>query len=240
MTTSIKIECPKCKRETKLIALKFLNDEEAKNDLKMFSSITDDMVTPEFSRGLYVLLKDKIKQDTINITISKIASHKIGLFKEECKTSNKVFKVANYYFMNHDKQVAGYTFRLGYEINYSVENLGFAEQLSKYCTTLNKESISIVLDSFGKYKKFTLTDDVAFNMNISPDLRQKFQVIAADSTMKPDELKEFIIKLRDRLEANNEVVKAVIKGDSLFTIQCLRNNNWYECVAIASKGYRIG
>ncbi|MGH2612184.1 MAG: hypothetical protein ACRDFB_03935 [Rhabdochlamydiaceae bacterium] len=117
MSHSVKIECPSCKRQTTLSALKYFNDGESKEDLKKFSSNTDDMITPKFTKVLYhALLKDQIKDSSTTIIISKIGTHKIGLFKENCINSNKMFKVAFYTFMDHEKKVAGFTFRIGEEI----------------------------------------------------------------------------------------------------------------------------
>lgn len=120
MSTTIAIECPVCKRQTTLTGLKFFDDEEAKEDLEKFSRKTDDMITPKFDKREYQLyLKNQIKANTISITISKIGAHRIGLFKKYCIYSNKMFKVALYTFMDHEKKTAGFTFRIGEEIyNY--------------------------------------------------------------------------------------------------------------------------
>ena len=117
---TIRIECPVCKRQTTITELKFLNDEESKEDLKKFSSNTDDMIAPKLTKSFYQgLLKDQIKENTVSISISKIGSHRIGLLRKYCVYSNKMFKVAFYNFMDHEKKVAGFTFRIGEEIyNY--------------------------------------------------------------------------------------------------------------------------
>lgn len=122
MPTALKIVCTICKRKTKLTALKFLDDDESKEYLNKISSDTSDMINPEFSKADYHAFKNIIKNDHTSITISKIHPHKIGLFKENCIMSNKIFKVAFYYFINHEKQLAGVTFRIGEEvIDFKIE-----------------------------------------------------------------------------------------------------------------------
>ncbi len=119
MSTTIAIECPVCRRRTTLTGLKFLNDEESKEDLEKFSRRTDDLITPKFDKWQYQrYLKNVSTENTISITISKIGAHRIGLFKEYCIYSNKMFKVALYTFMDHEKKTAGFTFRIGDEIYY--------------------------------------------------------------------------------------------------------------------------
>ncbi len=236
--TSIKIECPICEKTTDLIILKQLNKDEHKDELDWMANNTQDMIKPELTKQIYNLFRNQLKDDvTTDYVIGKIKSHKLGLFGEDCKISNKTFKVLFYYFMNHKEQLGGYTFRIGEEIKYSMEWISFAEKLSKYCTTLNKESISIVFEVFGNFKKFTLTGDVAFFLNVSK--WHEFQSIAVDSTLNPEELKNFITVLRDRLEENGEEVRVVVINNKLFTIECFKNNDWYQCVVIAAKGYVV-
>lgn len=237
--TSIKIICPICEKTTDIVILKHLNKDEHKEELDWFTNNTDDMIKPNMTKTTYNLFHDQVEGEEItNYVIGKIKSHKIGIFGKPCPVSNREFKILFYFFMNHKEQLGGFTFRIGKEIKYSTNMMNFAEQYGIECTTLSKESVSIVLALLTS-KKCTFTGDLSMNMHLSPQFKRPFQCIGADSDMSPKELEKFIMILRDRLEENGENVRAVNVGNSLFKIQCLKNGMWYECVAIAAKGYRL-
>lgn len=238
--TNIKITCPLCEKTTDLIILKKLSKDEFKEELDWFTHNRDDLISPEMTKSVYDSLKGKLKDyENTEYIIGKIKSHKLALFKN-CVNSDKTFKVLFYYFMDHKKQLGGFTFRIGQELPYSFEMLNMAEQWAKYCTTLNKESISIVLEMLiGNDCIFT--GDIVMLTQVDPDIRGenwKFQCITANSSMKPNDLRTFFNILRDRLENNGEEVRAKV-SDTLCIIECLKNDKWYQCVAVAPKGYSV-
>lgn len=234
---SFKITCPVCEKTTDVIILKHLNKDEHKEELDNLTN-NNDMGSLEMTQLFYDVFQNKFQNGkTIDYVIGKIKSHKLGLFDKQCSISNKTFKIILYYFVNHKEKLGGFTFRMGKEIKYSIEMLSTAEEWAKYCTTLNKESISVIIEIFAN-KKFVLTGDVVDMVELDKDLRSKFQCISADSSMNQNELKQFINTLRDKLEDNGEEVRVVLKNN-LFTIECFKNNDWYQCVAVAPKGYSI-
>lgn len=119
MPTSLKIECPVCKRNTELIDLEFPKATEKDNLMAKTSleTLVWTEMSPEQSRAFYNILTRTIPESTITLSISRIKSHSTGLFKERCSISDKVFKVYHYYVIDHTKQIARSTFRLGEEIH---------------------------------------------------------------------------------------------------------------------------
>jgi hypothetical protein len=236
---SIKVFCPFCDKITEIIILKHLDENEYKEELDWLTTNREDLIKPEMTKRTYDLFHNQLqKEETTDYVIGKIKAHKPTMFGKPCTASNKEHKILFYFLMDHKEHLGGFTFRIGEEIKYSAELLNFAERYSISCTTLSKESVSIVLDLLTS-KKCTFTGDLAFNLHMSPQFKRPFQCIAADSSMSPRELKDFIMVLRNRLEANGENVRAVNANDSLFKIECFKNDQWYECVAVAAKGYHV-
>jgi len=237
---SFQIICPLCNKVTEVTILKSLNKEEYKEDLEFFASNTDDMVLPEMSKEHYGTYQQDLKEgETTMYVIGKIKSHKLGLL-EKCFDSDKMFKILLYFFVNHKEKTSGFTFRIGQQVKYSIEILNMAESWAKYCTTLGKESISIILEMLVS-KNCIFTGDIVMLTQVDPDIRGenwKFQCITANSSMKPNDLRTFINVLRDRLEDNGEEVRAKV-SDTLCIIECFKNDKWYQCVAVAPKGYSI-
>ena len=119
MITSLKIECPDCKRNTQLIDLEFPKVTEKDNEIAKanLKTLVWTEASLEQSRAFYDILTRTIPESTIILTISRIKSHNTGLFKERCSMSDKVFKVYHYYAIDHAKQMAKSTFRLGEEMS---------------------------------------------------------------------------------------------------------------------------
>jgi hypothetical protein len=236
---SIKVFCLLCEKLTEVIILKHFNKDEYKEELDWLANNKDDMVAPDMTKIFYDSFHNQLqKEETIDYVIGKIKSHKPTMFGKPCIVSSREYKILFYFIMDHKEQLGGFTFRIGEEIKYSATMLNFAEQYGIQCTTLSKESVSIVLNLLTS-KKCTFTGDLAMNMYMSPQFKRPLQCIAADSNMNPTELREFIGILRDRLEDNGENVRAVIVNNSLFKIECFKNDQWYECVVVAAKGYRV-
>ena len=120
----LKITCPVCERKTKLFVLKFLETYDVpKEEMEMLKN-AGDIVPPYMEKPLYNLLCTRVKPDlnsTMNPTISKIKSHRIGLFQKRCTLSDLVARVFLYYFIDHEKQLAGLTFRIGKEVQYDTK-----------------------------------------------------------------------------------------------------------------------
>lgn len=240
--TPFKMICPFCKKTTEMMVLKNLNKDEYKKEIDWFTNNIEDMIQPELTREFYDLLQNRVNDElTTEYTVGKIKPHKLGLFDKNCSSSNKSYKILFYYFINHKEQLGGVTFRIGQEIKYPVEHLAEAEKLAKYCTTLNKEGICVVLGAFSESKKFTVTGDLAMFYQIRPEIwgDRTFQIIAADSTLSPNELKKFIVLLANKLGENNMRVRVSDKDSKIFQIDCFKHNEWIPCVAIAPKGYQI-
>jgi hypothetical protein len=122
MSQSLTISCPVCERKTDMIHLKFPKATE--KDIEIAKSNPDTLVwtelSPEQSRAFYKLLTTQIENNLPNVifpTISRIKSHNLGLFKEKCSMSDKVFKVYHVIVLIHEKQMAQSTFRIGEEIH---------------------------------------------------------------------------------------------------------------------------
>lgn len=122
MNYGIKIECPFCKRETEMFHLEYPKVTE--KDIEIAKANPETLVwtemSPKQSSAMYRLMIhyiDKNLPSTIYTTISRIKSHNIGLFKEKCITSDKVFKIYNVLIVDHEKQNVRMTFRIGDEIH---------------------------------------------------------------------------------------------------------------------------
>ena len=92
-------------------------DEEMKEARNAFGKIP-----PEISKGIYKALCKSIGPDIetgIIPTISRIKSHKLGLFKDRCTMSDGEFIVFLFRFVNHKTQLAGFTFRVGKQIKFN-------------------------------------------------------------------------------------------------------------------------
>lgn len=239
---TIPIICPICQKETEIIPQKYLDKNEYKEELKIFENNKDDMIIPQMNSENYKSFQNGgIKDEHTRLyIIGKIKSHKLGMFDKKCIVSDRSFKILLYFFLNHNEKLGGMTFRFGEEVTYPVELLSTAEYWAKYCMTLNKESICIVLKMLGD-KNCIFTGDVIMLAQVDPDIRGenwKFQCITANSSMKPNDLRKFISILRDKLEENGEEVRVKI-SDTLCIIECFRNDKWYQCIAIAPKGYNV-
>ena len=116
--TSIGIFCPYCETKTELIRLEHYEVDQ-KNPVDVEDLNKDyDLVYPEMTKATYDVIKDIVDNRTALFfaRIAKIESHKKGSSKENCDYSNKVYKTFNYFFINHENQTAGFTFRLIEEI----------------------------------------------------------------------------------------------------------------------------
>ena len=121
MSDGLKIICPVCEKSTELITLKFLEiNDVPKEELEVLEN-SDDLVMPEMSKPMYDLLCATIKPDlstTMAPTISRIKSHRTGLLKKRCSLSDLTARVFLYYFIDHKKQLAGFTYRIGKPLQY--------------------------------------------------------------------------------------------------------------------------
>ena len=119
--SELKIICPVCEKSTELITLKFLEiNDVPKEELDVLEN-SDDLVMPEMSKPMYNLLCTTIKPDlstTMAPTISRIKSHRIGLLNKRCSLSDLTARVFLYYFIDHKKQLAGFTYRIGKPLQY--------------------------------------------------------------------------------------------------------------------------
>lgn len=112
--TNIDIFCPVCETKTELIRLEHYEVDQ-KNPADMENLNKDyDLVYPEMTKATYDIIKDMSGDRTTLFfaMIAKIESHKKGLSKENCDFSNQVYKVFIYFFIKHETQTAGWTFRL--------------------------------------------------------------------------------------------------------------------------------
>lgn len=116
--------CPFCKNEIKLTHLQF-------------SDIDDNMIqkldtqnwkqTPRYmKKDQYDMFASKLepfyegqRESNFIATIARIESHKIGLFKAQCKLSNRLFRVYHHVILSHKDQTAGATSSLGEEVEES-------------------------------------------------------------------------------------------------------------------------
>ena len=113
----LEIFCPFCEQKTRLIQL---SDYEAdqKNPIDAENlSYNEEWGSPEMSKEAYNSFKTIMMKDTRKFMpiIAKFESHGNGK-NENCLKSNKVFKVFFYFFIDHENQTAGYTFRVIQEI----------------------------------------------------------------------------------------------------------------------------
>ncbi len=118
MSKSFKIICPHCEKEAELIILKYL-DDEYKKDYTVELKDASERLPPEMTKKAYKLVSHLIRNNvasSIIPTISRIKSHKIGLFKDRCIISERTFKILIYLFMDHEKQIAGFTFHIASEV----------------------------------------------------------------------------------------------------------------------------
>jgi len=95
-----KIQCPNCKKNTTMTHLKQI-EMDTQN---YFEDITlknpDDVITPKMTNNMYKII---IKQ-----TNSKFKKQQIN----SCQTSESILKIYSYYFIDHEKKLGGYTFRI--------------------------------------------------------------------------------------------------------------------------------
>jgi len=114
----IEIFCPHCETKTRLIYLDHYEVDQ-KNPVDVASlNNDDDLVYPKMTKAMYEGMKNISSDNTTRFfaMIAKLESHREGLSKENCDQSNKMYKVFNYIFINHENQTAGLTFRLVEEI----------------------------------------------------------------------------------------------------------------------------
>jgi hypothetical protein len=117
--------------------------------------------------------------------------------------------------------------------------------LTQYFTTLNEQSISIIFQYFAKHN-ITLTGDANLLPYLSEESREQrarmipFRVICGDSKMKGRNLKENVIQpLVSELEQSLRLECRGMMRDSSGSVEFFKDNEWQECVRIATKGYSI-
>jgi tetratricopeptide (TPR) repeat protein len=110
----LKITCPKCNRDTTMTQIQYYQIDK-KNYADNYSlNNTDDQIEPEMSKMMYEILKDTCKEEiTTTGQIAIIGKHRVGgLLSKPCDMSEKFTKVFMYYFMDHENQLGGFTFRM--------------------------------------------------------------------------------------------------------------------------------
>jgi tetratricopeptide (TPR) repeat protein len=78
---------------------------------------TGDLTYPEMSPIIYKKImeqaSDKFENQQVNCVIVKFGKHKVGgIFSDSCQSSESSLKIHSYYFVDHEKQLGGYTFRI--------------------------------------------------------------------------------------------------------------------------------
>ena len=114
-TSRLKIICPVCKKSTELITLKYMETEDVPAEELEILENSDDLIQPDMTERIYHVVCHSRPNQTSSMspTISRIKSHSIGLFKKRCVLSNLTARVFLYFYIDHEKQLAGYTFLIG-------------------------------------------------------------------------------------------------------------------------------
>jgi len=114
---STKIQCPHCKKNTSMIHLKQI-EMDAQN---YFEGVAlknqNDLIAPKMTNDLYKIIikqtEPKFEKQQINCFIVKFDKHKVGgMFSDFCQISESILKIYFYYFVDHEKKLGGYTFRI--------------------------------------------------------------------------------------------------------------------------------
>jgi len=113
-----------------------------------------------------------------------------------------------------------------------------ASELSFCCQTLDKESIGIIIESFGENGHFILSGDTSCNLNLPRDLQYKFDSIEADSMLNGKKLKEFQEFLVSRLLENGVYVTSNI-SDERYYILISKDGKWQPCVTMVTKEFTL-
>ncbi|MHB8546589.1 MAG: hypothetical protein ACYDAJ_07480 [Nitrosotalea sp.] len=93
-----------------------------------------------------------------------------------------------------------------------------ASELSLCCQTLDKESISIIIESFAENGNFILSGDASCNLNLPYDLRYKFNSIEADSMLNDEKLEEFQETLVSKLLEKSKLVTSKISDGRYYVM----------------------
>ncbi len=114
---SLDIECPQCKKSTTMILLNPIEIDEKNYFEKKALQNTNDLVLPEMTNIGYKIIKengrDEIIDDSFSCEIVKFGKHEVGgMFSDYCATSESTLKVYLYYFVDHEKKLGGFTFRI--------------------------------------------------------------------------------------------------------------------------------
>ena len=113
---SIKIQCPQCKKNTIMTHVEQIEIDTQNHFEKIALQHTEDLIRPEMTPTIYKKIMeqatDKFEKQQINSVIVKLGKHKVGgIFSDFCQTSESTLKIYSYYFVDHEKQLGGYTFR---------------------------------------------------------------------------------------------------------------------------------
>ena len=193
MSEPIQIICPVCSKVTHLFILKNLEkdvDMKDEDELK----IAKNRYPPEMSKSTYDMISQKIRSNVssgIITTISKIKSHRTGLFKEQCKLSGRIFKIFFYLFMDHEKKLGGFTFHIDREIENFDE---YPQNFPQHTHTLDHNGVKTVVSFLTNNKQnmeFIVEGDFAMNVHLSPDLRFiPYNILLKANTKSQEKLKE--------------------------------------------------
>jgi tetratricopeptide (TPR) repeat protein len=112
-----KIQCPNCKKNTTMTHLKQIEMDTQNYFEDIALKNPDDVITPKMTNNMYKIIikqtNSKFKKQQINCLIVKFGKHKVGgVFSGSCQTSESILKIYSYYFIDHEKKLGGYTFRI--------------------------------------------------------------------------------------------------------------------------------
>jgi len=114
---SVKIQCPQCKKNTTMTHVEQIEIDDQNHFEKIALQNTGDLTYPEMSPIIYKKImeqaSDKFENQQVNCVIVKFGKHKVGgIFSDSCQSSESSLKIHSYYFVDHEKQLGGYTFRI--------------------------------------------------------------------------------------------------------------------------------
>ena len=114
---SSKIQCPNCKNSINMTHLKQIEMDTQNYFEDIALKNPDDLICPKMTNNMYKIIikqtNSKFKKQQINCLIVKFGKHKVGgIFSNFCQTSESILKIYLYYFIDHEKKLGGYTFRI--------------------------------------------------------------------------------------------------------------------------------